>query len=236
MDVPLRSESADAGIRSIFDEAVSLKEKDPEKCKELLRKAAGSGCSASMVLLGDILIDGTQEEKQEALSLFRKAYECGNGMGSRNLGYCFALGLGAGKDKEEAARWYLVSAESGNAKAQCNLGVLYEYGHGVPEDMAEAARWYKESGKNGYSRGMTNYARMLRDGKGVERDPQAALEWFEKSGSPRAKRLMALMLLEGNGVPEDRERAVKLLESAAPKDKKSAAILEELRNGRSCPQ
>ena len=131
MDVPLRSESADAGIRSIFDEAVSLKEKDPEKCKDLLRKAAGSGCSASMVLLGDILIDGTQEEKQEALSLFRKAYECGNGMGSRNLGYCFALGLGAGKDKEEAARWYLVSAESGNAKAQCNLGVLYEYGHGV---------------------------------------------------------------------------------------------------------
>jgi len=201
---------------------------DPEQAKGLLRKAADNGCTASMVLLGDILIDGNDDEKAEAISLFTRAYEAGNNMGSRNLGYCYALGMGVEYSKEKAAEWYRISAEDGNARAQCNLGVLYAYGHGVELDYAKAAEWYRRSAENGYSRGRTNYACLLRDGKGVERDPEKAVYWFEQSDSPRAKRLLAQMYLGGNGIQKDVDKARELLESASEKDRKAMFLLGDL--------
>ena len=228
LEHPSESLSDDPETKQLFDEASACMKDDPEKAKRLLRKASDNGCTASMVLLGDILIDGNDDEKAEAISLFKKAYEAGNNMGSRNLGYCYALGMGVEYSKEKAAEWYRISAEDGNAKAQCNLGVLYAYGHGVELDYAEAAEWYRRSAENGYSRGRTNYACFLRDGKGVERDPEKAVYWFEQSGSSRAKRLLAQMYLEGNGIPKDIEKARELLESASEKDRKAMFILGDL--------
>ncbi|MBP5203915.1 MAG: sel1 repeat family protein [Candidatus Methanomethylophilaceae archaeon] len=230
MDRPSRSSSSDPEARRLFQLALDSIEVDQESAKDALRKASAIGCTDSMVLLGDILIDGTEDDKKEALGLFTKAYEAGNSMGSRNLGYCHALGLGTPKDKAEGARWYTISALSGNAKAQCNIGVMCEFGNGVPEDCAKAAEWYRMSAENGYSRGMTNYACLLRDGRGVPRDPEAAAMWFERSGSPRSKRLLALMLLAGDGIPKDEKKATALLEEAAVKDRKAAEILASLKS------
>ena len=117
MDRPSRSLSDDPGTASLFDRAEAVLKDDPETAKKLLREAANKGCTASMVLLGDVLIDGNDEEKAEALDLFKKAYENGNNMGSRNIGYCYAIGLGVAADKEKAAKWYTISANAGNARA-----------------------------------------------------------------------------------------------------------------------
>ncbi len=231
MDHPSRSSSSDPEARRLFQLALDSIEVNPEGAKDALRKAVALGCSDSMVLLGDILIDGTEEDKEEALEMFTKAYEAGNSMGSRNLGYCHALGRGTPKDKAEGARWYTISALSGNAKAQCNIGVMCEFGNGVPEDCVKAAEWYRMSAENGYSRGMANYACLLRDGRGVPRDPGAASMWFERSGSPRSKRLLALMLLAGDGIPKDEKKAVALLREAAVTDRKAAEILASLESG-----
>ena len=228
MDRPSQSSSSDPEARRLFQHALDSMESDPAEAKEALMKAAALGCSDSMVLLGTILSDGDDDEKKEALEFFMKAYEAGNNMGSRNLGYCHALGRGTEKDKAEGARWYTVSAMSGNAKAQCNIGVMCEFGNGVPQDFEKAAEWYRMSAENGYSRGMTNYACLLRDGKGVRRDPEEAARWFEKSGSPRAKRLLGIMLLDGDGIPKDETRALSLLKEAAATDRKAAEILASL--------
>ena len=228
MDRPSSSTSDDARAIGLFDSALKCIGTEPDSAKRMLREASSLGCSASMVLLGDLLIDGSDEERKEALELFEQAYLVGNDMGSRNLGYCYAIGLGTDIDKTKAAEWYRLSADAGNAKAMCNLGVLYAYGHGVERDMTKAAEWYRLSSENGYPRGMTNYACLLRDGEGAPKDPGMAVHWFERSGTPRAKRLLAQMYLSGTDVPKDVQKARELLESASAKDRKAMFILGDI--------
>ena len=228
MDRPSESHSDNDKAKELFQSALGCIESNPDSAKEVLREASSLGCTASMILLGDILIDGTDEEKKEALELFEKAYEAGDSMGSRNLGYCYAIGLGTQTDKAKAAEWYRISGEMGNAKAMCNLGVLYMYGHGVEKDPAKAAEWYRRSSEAGYSRGRTNYACLLRDGEGVAKDSEKAVYWFEQSGSPRAKRLLAQMYLSGTDIPKDVSKARELLESASSRDRMAMFILGDL--------
>ena len=228
MDRPQRSECSDAGARELFDRASSVADSDPGSAIPLLREAAGKGCTASMVLLGDILIDGDAAQQKEAILLFRRAYRKGDSMGSRNIGYCYAVGIGVKRNKRLAVKWYTRSAEAGNAKAQCNMGVLCEYGHGVRKDYSKAAEWFRMSAENGYSRGRTNYACLLRDGRGVKKDPRMAVYWFEQSGSPRAKRLLAQMYLSGEDIERDADKAKELLESASDRDRKAMFLLGDL--------
>ncbi len=225
---PYVSFSDDSEARRLFYEASDLIDQGSDDAKEILIRASNMGCTSSMILLGNMLIDGTDEDKKDALELYEKAYEMGNSMGSRNLGYCYALGLGVEKDKSKAAEWYTISAEAGNPKAQCNIGVLYEYGHGVEQDYGKAAEWYRISAENGYHRGRTNYACCLRDGKGVEKDVDKAAYWFEQSGSPRAKRLLAQLYMDGSGIKQDLPKARDLLESASAKDRKAMFLLGEM--------
>ena len=225
---PYVSFSDDAEARELFYRASDLIDGNKDEAKDILSAASDKGCTSSMVLLGNMLIDGTGDEKKDALELYRRAYEMGNSMGSRNLGYCYALGMGVEQDKSKAAEWYTISAEAGNPKAQCNIGVLYEYGHGVEQDFGKAAEWFRVSAENGYHRGRTNYACCLRDGKGVEKDPEKAAYWFEQSGSARAKRLLAIMYMEGDGIGKDLTRARELLEDASSKDRKAMFILGEM--------
>ena len=221
--------SDDPAIAKILSEASEAESAGRrEDAIDLYRKASDLGCTDATVHLAMMLVDGTEEERKDAIALFRLADEKGNSSGTRNLGYCYAVGIGVEKDKEKAAELYIKASEMGNATAMCNIGVLYEYGHGVPQDMTKAAYWYGRSAEGGYSRGMTNYARMLRDGKGIEKDPKAAEDWFCKSGSPRAKRLLAKMKLEGTDIPKDLECARCLLEDASATDSKAMVMLGDL--------
>ena len=228
MDRPAESHCADKRAKELFDKASSIAGTDSGAAIPLLKEAAGMGCTASMVLLGDILIDGDDAQKKEAILLFKRAARKGDSMGSRNVGYCYAIGIGVRQDKRLAAKWYTRSAEAGNARAQCNMGVLCEYGHGVRKDYSKAAEWFRMSAENGYSRGRTNYACLLRDGKGIEKDPEKAVYWFEQSGSPRAKRLLAQMYLSGEDIGKDIDKAKELLESASERDRKAMFLLGDL--------
>ena len=116
MDRPQRSECTDERAKELFERAYSVVDKEPEAAVSLLREAAGMGCTASMVLLGDILIDGSDDERKEALELFEKAHKAGDNMGSRNLGYCYAIGLGVDADKSKAAEWYRISGDASAIK------------------------------------------------------------------------------------------------------------------------
>ena len=75
---------------------------------------------------------------------------------------------------------------------------------------------------------MTNYACCLRDGTGVEKDSELAAEWFARSGSPRAKRLLAKMKLDGDGIAKDVQGARVLLEDASATDSKAMVLLGNL--------
>ncbi|MDY0224830.1 MAG: tetratricopeptide repeat protein [Candidatus Methanomethylophilaceae archaeon] len=202
----------DPYICEMFDRAIVLldEDKDSKDAVDILKKVSEQGCSEAMVVLGNIYIEGTSEEKEYALDQYRKAADLGDSSGMRNLGYCYSLGKGCVQNKEKAAEWYRRSAEAGNSRAQTNLGVLYEYGHGVPQSDAEAFKWYLMSANNGYSRGQTNVGVLLLEGRGVEKDLSEAKRWFEEAGTPRSKYNLGNMYLHGIGIPTDKNMAIKL--------------------------
>ncbi len=220
--------SDDPVLNDILTEARTA-EKDGRRDDAVasLRRASDMGCTEATVHLGMLLIDGSADERAEAVSLFASADARGNSSGTRNLAYCYAVGIGVDKDKEKGARLYIRAAEAGNAKAMCNIGVMYEHGNGVPQDYAMAAEWFRRSAEGGYSRGMTNYACLLRDGNGVEKDLKAAEDWLWKSGSPRAKRLLGLMMLDGT-LPRNEACARSLLEDAAATDSKAMVAFGDM--------
>ena len=221
--------SDDPAVSKILADAKKAEDGgDLNEAIALYRKAADSGCSDAMVHLAMMLMDRSDDERREAIALLEKADEAGNPSGTRDLAYCYAVGIGVEKNKELGAKLYIKAAEAGNAKAMCNIGVMYSYGNGVEQDFVKAAEWYRKSAEGGYSRGMTDYACCLRDGKGVERDPELAAEWFARSKSPRAKRLLAIMKLNGDGIPSDPKGARELLEDACATDSKSMVILGDM--------
>ena len=221
--------SDDPAISRILSEARTAEDAGrTDDAIAMYRRAGDAGCTDATVHLAMMLMDLSDEGRKEAVALLRRACEAGNASAARNLGYCYAVGLGVERNKELAAELYIKASEAGNTKAMCNIGVLYSYGHGVELDPAKAAEWYRRSAEGGCSRGMTNYACCLRDGKGVERDPELAAEWFTRSGSPRAKRLLALMKLDGDGIARDVHGARALLEDASATDSKAMVVLGNL--------
>lgn len=227
LDYPSVSRNPDPEISILFDKAKKRFDSGivDSMTRDLFIIASEKGCTDAMVMLGNIYIDGSEEEKTRSLDLFIKAAELGNDSAMRNVAYSYALGLGCEKDKVKAAEWYEKAARAGNAKAQCNLGVLYAYGHGVPKDMGKAAEWYRASAENGYFRGQTNYGELLLAGDGVEQDYTEAAKWFRCSGSNRALYKLAGMYIEGKGVPTDVTEAEELLRKASDKGYAKAMVL-----------
>ncbi len=207
-----------------FKTALEKLRSDPSdrEAENNLRELFASGVKEAYVALGNVLVD--TERKNEALALFIEAGLAGDSSGSRNAGYCYALGIGCEKDKKKAVEWYTVSAKSGNAKAQCNLGVMYSYGNGTEQNYAEAAYWFRKSAEGGYSRGQTNLGELLTKGLGVERNPTEAAYWFGKSGSPRALHRLALLYLTGDGVEKNTEEAISLLEESSERGYAKACV------------
>jgi uncharacterized protein len=217
LDYPSKSVNPNSFVRSKFEKALALWKTDPknENIKFILLDNIEKRCSDSMVLLGDIFVDGTEEEKKMALGLFIRAAEMGNNSGMRNAGYLLAIGIGCERDKKRAAEWYIKAGNAGNAKAQCNIGVMYDFGNGVPQNFEEAFKWFKRSAENGYSRGMTNLGLMYLEGKGVKKDPIEAQKWFIESGSPRALYKLSEMYLDGSDVEKNEALGMSYLLKAA---------------------
>ena len=199
LDEPSMSRSPDPKVTERFGRAVSLRGTDRTETVSLLRENADSGCTDSMVLLGAILADGDDGERRESVELFRKAHELGNDSGTRNLAYCYAIGLNVERDKTKGAELYTQAAEAGNPRAMCNIGVMYDHGNGVEQDFEKAFQWYLRSAEAGYPRGMTNLGEHYMQGKGTERDIDQAERWFIESGTPRATYRLAEIYLDIRG-------------------------------------
>ena len=188
LDIPLQSGSGDPLIRGRFSKALELSSSSPgdPEIVALLEANISAGDPASMVLLGDVFSDGGSEQRSRSVELFREASRLGDASGTRNLAYCYAIGLNVAKDKAEAAKLYIAAGEMGNARAMCNIGVMYDYGNGVIQDRTAAFAWYVRSAQAGNKRGMTNLGEFYMLGKGTDRNLKLAAVWLERSGSPRA--------------------------------------------------
>lgn len=186
LDYPSKSNHEDQAVRDRFEKAHTIYKTDRQTAIELLTENLDEGCMSSTVLLGAILSDGNELEREQSIELFRLASDYDDPSGCRNLAYCYAIGLNIEKNKEKAVTLYIKSALLGNARSACNAGVMFDFGNGVEKNDDEAFYWYTVSAEGGCTRGMTNLGEFYLYGKGTSKNVALATEWFIRSGSPRA--------------------------------------------------
>lgn len=124
---------------------------------------------------------GSRVDKQRAATLFRKAAECGSGIGANNLAAMLDQGDGIAENAEKAAFWYALAAKSGVASAQFNLGFLFETGRGVPRDYERAAELYQQAAQGNEPTAYANLGTLYARGLGVSRDGNKAVEYWRQA-------------------------------------------------------
>jgi hypothetical protein len=98
------------------------------------------------------------------------------------------------------------------------LGLLYLEGTTLLRDYTEAGRYFCEAAALGDQNGQLNCALMQREGRGMDVDVAAAVVNFEAAaaqGNIAAKNLLGQILLSGDGVDADREKARMLFTETA---------------------
>ena len=91
--------------------------------------------------LARILLEGTEEDKAEAVGLLRHLAGLGDPRARKMLGQCYLDGTGGlPKDKAEAVRWFRKAAEQRVYPAMESLAICLK-APGEPHDEREAEKW-----------------------------------------------------------------------------------------------
>ena len=135
------------------------------------------------------------------------------------LGTFYARGLTDGApDPAMAAKLYRQSAERGDAFGQAGYAASLVNGLGVPRDPERGAALARQSAEAGYGWGMYVYGYCFEIGAGVEQDYLEAIQWFSRAGSMGhhvAGAHTGMLMLRGDGLPQDVEAGLAFLEAAS---------------------
>lgn len=162
--------------------------------------------------------DGVEDDKAEAVRLFRLAAERGHADAQNELATCLYEGNGVERNHPEALRWFRMAAEQGCAQAQFMLGVYYQNGEGVAKDSVEAMRWYQMTAAQGNAMAQYMLGFVHASGMGVARDDAEAARWYRKAaeqGNAQAQFALGSLIWSGRGGAKDPAEAVRWIRKAA---------------------
>eukprot|EP01105_Mastigella_eilhardi_P002166 TRINITY_DN1260_c0_g1_i1.p1 TRINITY_DN1260_c0_g1~~TRINITY_DN1260_c0_g1_i1.p1 ORF type:complete len:1169 (+),score=236.39 TRINITY_DN1260_c0_g1_i1:122-3628(+) len=155
-----------------------------------LQEAAANGVAQAQHKLGLKYYDGdgVEQNKSEAVRLFRLSAAQGDGACMFNLADMLFRGDGVDRDEAGAVALFKEAAGLGVAQAQFNAGIAHYHGlGGLPKSSAEAAKYWRMA---------------------AAQDPQlheVALAQYN----------LAVLLVHGDGLPADNAEAARLLGLAA---------------------
>ena len=150
----------------------------------------------------------------------------GNRAAEFNKGLC----LLEKKEYGEAYDAFVPIAEKGLADAQCLLGDMYAEGLGVSQDLEKAEHWYRMAANQFNGCGLISLGFMYYDGNVVPKDRSEAAKLWKRaldiSPVPRGwetwyaniEGRLGLMFLEGDGVRQNYDDALRYLTRAAGAD------------------
>jgi len=142
--------------------------------------------------------------------------------------------LGENGQPEDYAKAFSLNAKAaalGLPDAILAMGWFYSNGFGTPCDLQQAERWYRRSARLGDPKAMFSLGQIAYDEKSFE----AARQWFEmahKHGRTRALYWLGKLYWRGQGVTQDRVKAMKLFEQAARANDYEAMRLMRFMNRR----
>jgi TPR repeat protein len=179
-----------------------------------------------------------QEDYDTAFKQLQILSKVSDPEGLFNMAVFYEHGKVVKKDVKKAFELYNQAAKMSHRHAVTKLGEYHLKGIATKKSPEMAARMFFQAGLMGDPVAQYSFATMLFNGDGVKKkDPQKALQWFAESAGqgypPAAQALikiyeeeiknkntkayhpLALIYLQGAGVKQDTDKALKLLEKAA---------------------
>ncbi|SMX49915.1 Putative beta-lactamase HcpC precursor [Maliponia aquimaris] len=203
---------------------------------EWLKKAAASGHSDAMVMLGHAYASGLKNVPQnvpEALRLYQEAAAMGNAKAAYALALVHEAGQSVPRDANKAMAYYRQAAEGGYPEAQIHLGRIYEKGIGVPADFVQSTSWYKKAAEQGDPDAMILLGNAYEFGRGIEQNYRQAKGWYlraSRAGRPDGEAHFALLYYYGKGVKQDvRQANTHLMLAAGQGSALAGSMLERIR-------
>jgi len=167
-------------------------------------------------------------QDEEATHSLLNAAKRGSILAARALGQVLVLRSDE-SSVQEGQRWLQRAAEGGDARANLVLGkLLLSGGPGVPVQALAAQPWLEAAIKGGQT-GAAHYLGLIyrQDLPGQARSPEKALHWLEvaaKAGIADSQFLLGQMIMTGDGIVADPERARTWFEAAAEQDHPEANL------------
>lgn len=196
-------------------------ERDFDRARELLLKAAGNGNHGAEDFLASMYEGGlgVAQDYTKAVSWYRKAAEGGVRYSQYNLAVLLTDGKGCEANPTEALTWYKKAADQGMVEAMLNLSKIYYFGErGIPQNYGEARKWLSEAGKKGDAWALNTLGVMNEFGQEGPKDPKAAAELYRKAaerGDSKGQANLGRMYAHGLGVKRDIPTAYEWLKLGA---------------------
>lgn len=226
------------------ERALAENDQTPAAVADLAR-AAELGNLEAQTVMGSFLMagaNGVTQNYSQAFEYLSSAASQGDARAQVNLAFLYANGDGVEQDDVQARYWYGVAARAGLVRAQTAYALFLERGRGGEEDFAQAVQFYLNAADAGARPAMTRVGLLILEGRMSAESPQAAalfvsqaarngdssaMNWLEEQAAqasgPAAYRL-AELLVDGEGAPQNIERAVELLHQAAEAGEPGAQI------------
>ncbi|KAG0060130.1 hypothetical protein BGZ89_012534 [Linnemannia elongata] len=133
------------------------------------------------------------------------------------LGDAYETGKGVTEDYISAIKYFRRAANRGHAMAQYRMGLLYKHGRGVEKNPYRADSWFEKADKQDLPQAQyqLGLARML------SKNYSSAMTYFIKAakhGHAESEVHIARFFLNGQGVPQDFEKAIEWFRKAMEDD------------------
>ncbi|MBE1506880.1 caspase family protein [Rhizobium viscosum] len=184
---------------------------DKEKARRELQDEAAEGATDALLVLG--VINAGEKNHQEAIRLYREAYEKGNATAALFIGFYYHAGTAVPKGTEEAVNWFKRAAEKDTGAGLEALGDAFRYDEEL-NNPAMALKMYLKAASYGSRSRFITIGDFYAEGSGTARDFAEAKKWYLKAGAEGEYRIGELYYY-GRGTVVDYGEALSWYRKAA---------------------
>jgi CHAT domain-containing protein/TPR repeat protein len=183
-----------------------------------MRKAAEAGNAEYQYDYALRLLSENGPDAESAyLAWLRRAASGQDRFALSRLAYEYYAGDHVRRDRANALRLYKMAAAKGSSSALYEVARMYLYGLGINKDEAAAEKYLRMALRAGKVEAKIELADLLLDQKRGYVEATRILRELASQGNAEAMSNLAVLYLDGEGVPKDASKAVYLLNDAADK-------------------
>lgn len=197
--------------------------------RQIVADLAKDGAPEAQAWFGDALMESPDTER-EGLEWLKKSADAGCPDGQYALGLAYERGKGLPRDKAEALRLFRLAADQGHTGAMLKASRMLITGEGCERQEAVGLELMRKAADEMDPTAIHLMGMRCVAGKAEARDPAQAFAWFRLGamlGTPESQYWLGRIYYEGNGLPQDYDRAIQwLMESAAQGYRPAVALLD----------